>query len=92
MPIRLRRPLSSSSAYGQVSAAVAHDQICRRRLQTVLRFEPRLPQADQLMLESFKIDNHGSHPRGRCHIEMVAMSTEASMTVTMNVRPKRIPV
>jgi hypothetical protein len=58
----------------------------------LLSFEPRLLQHKHLMLQAFKVDNHGPHPRRRCHVEMVAMSAETSMTVPMNVRPKRIRV
>ena len=58
----------------------------------VLGIGHRLLQPKQLMLQGHKIDNHAPHPSRRCHVEMVAVSAEASMAVTMNVRPDRIRV
>ncbi len=55
-------------------------------------FERRLPQPQHLMFHGLEVDNHAPHPRRRCHVEVVAMSAKASMTVPMNVRPERIHV
>ena len=58
----------------------------------MLAFEFRLTQGDHLMSQSLKVNNHASHPCSRCHVEVVALSAEAGVTVPMNVRPERIRV
>src|SRR5687767_1908565 len=42
------------------------------------------------MFHGRKVDNHAPHPRGRCHVEVVALAAEAGMTMPMNMRPEWI--